>query len=226
MRQRLVKDVMTVAEVTVPPATPFKQIAELLVEHDLSTLPVVDRADRLLGVVSAAGLLRTTPLAPADRARGPHRHQEAGTATKLVAAGLMTTAVVTVGPDTPLDRAARLIQASGVERVPVVTGDGTLVGILGRSDLLRSFIRPDQEILRATIEDVVKRDLLTDPQRVKVTVVGGIVTLDGSVERRSQVDLADRLIGAVDGVIAFSNQLKFEVDDAGLTPPTSNRQTV
>jgi CBS domain-containing protein len=226
VRERLVKDVMAAAVVTVSPATPFKRIAELLVEHDLGVLPVVDRAERLLGVVSAADLLPGTQDAAADRSPARHRHAGAAKATSLVAAGLMTTEVVTVGPDTPLSHAARLLRASGVERVPVVTGGSALVGVVGRSDLLRSFVRPDHEIFRAVTEDVVKRDLLTDPRRVGVTVTGGIVTLDGTVGRRSQVQLAERLVGAVEGVVAVDNQLTFDVDDAAFAPPASNRQTV
>jgi CBS-domain-containing membrane protein len=226
MMERLVKDVMTVEVVTVSPATPYKRIAELLVEHDLSVLPVVDRAGRVLGIVSEADLLLKTQDASKTRPLGPHDHVEAAKASSLVAAGLMTTEVVTVGPDTPVSHAARLLRVSGVKRLPVVTRDGVLAGIVGRSDLLRSFVRPDHEILRAVVEDVIKRGLVTDPRRVEVTVRGGIVTLDGRVERRSQVQLADRLVRAVQGVVAFNNQLAFEVDDANIKPPASNRQSI
>jgi CBS domain-containing protein len=226
MLERLVKEVMTVEVVTVSPATPYKRIAELLVEHDISALPVIDRAGRVLGIVSETDLLLKTQDAPETRTRGAHHHVQAANASSLVAAGLMTTEVVTVGPDTPVSHAARLMRVNGVKRLPVVTRDNVLAGILGRSDLLRSFVRPDHEILAAVVEDVIKRGLVTDPQRIEATVRGGIVTLDGTVERRSQVQLAERLVRAVEGVVAFNNQLAFEVDDANLKPPASNRQPI
>jgi CBS-domain-containing membrane protein len=55
----------------------------------------------------------------------------------------MTTEVVTVGADATVAEAARLMDRNAVKRLPVVSEDGVLVGIVSRSDLLRPFTRPD-----------------------------------------------------------------------------------
>lgn len=58
MRHRSVADLMTPTAVSVQRGTPFKEIARLLKEFDISAVPVVDEADRPVGIVSEADLLR------------------------------------------------------------------------------------------------------------------------------------------------------------------------
>ena len=53
---RMVSDVMVTPVVSVQPATSFKQTVQLLQEHRVSALPVVDRDGRLLGIVSETDL--------------------------------------------------------------------------------------------------------------------------------------------------------------------------
>jgi CBS domain-containing protein len=63
-----VQDVMTIEVVVAQPTTPVNQVARLLADHRLSALPVVDRRDRVLGVVSKADLLGDgRPLADGSR---------------------------------------------------------------------------------------------------------------------------------------------------------------
>jgi CBS-domain-containing membrane protein len=76
---------------------------------------------------------------------------------------VMTTRVVSVTPHDTLERAARLMYARKVKRLPVVDADGHLVGIIGRSDLLSVFDRSDEDIREVMVED-------------------GIVTLGGAAE--------------------------------------------
>lgn len=57
MKNATVTDVMTTAVVTAPPAMPFKELARLLTEHNLSTLSVLDADDGVIGMVSERDLL-------------------------------------------------------------------------------------------------------------------------------------------------------------------------
>jgi predicted transcriptional regulator len=158
--------------VVVRRTTPVKKVARLLAHVGLSAVPVTDERDRVIGVVSEAELLAN------------HRRHERG---GLAAAGaVMTSPAVAVGPQATLSEAARLMRARGAKRLPVVAGSGRLVGIVSRVDLLRPLTRPDEEI-RWAIEQLLGRELLVDPARVKVEVRDGIVWVTGQVERRSQV---------------------------------------
>lgn len=58
MWHRNVSDLMTTPVVSARPDTPFKEVAKLLAEHDVTALPVVDHGNRPVGVVSEADLLR------------------------------------------------------------------------------------------------------------------------------------------------------------------------
>jgi CBS-domain-containing membrane protein len=55
----------------------------------------------------------------------------------LTAADLMTRPLVTTGADEPVSHAARLMFDRRVKRLPVISDDGTLIGIVSRSDVLR-----------------------------------------------------------------------------------------
>ncbi|MFE9846153.1 CBS domain-containing protein [Streptomyces goshikiensis] len=58
MRHRSVADLMTPTAVSVQRGTPFKEIARLLKEFDISAVPVVDAAGRLIGILSRSDLIQ------------------------------------------------------------------------------------------------------------------------------------------------------------------------
>jgi CBS-domain-containing membrane protein len=204
-----VSKVMTVEVVTVTPAAAFKRIAELLCRHDVSALPVVDQAGRVLGIVSQADLLQPQQYAPG---------------TQLIAAKLMTAEVISVAPDATIAEAARLMERNAVKRLPVVGEDGVLVGIVSRSDVLHAFTRPDKDIHQEVVERIAEAILIVDPYRVDVSVSDGVVRLNGRVARHSQASLVGRLAGVVGGVLAVDNHLRFDLDDTRPRPATAGRR--
>ncbi len=98
-----VRDVMTQRVVTARQTTPFRELLALLREHHISALPVIDTADRVVGVVSDSDLYlkQVEPL----RHRWPpplgrrHRRVEQAKALGVTAAQLMSAPAVTVQPD-------------------------------------------------------------------------------------------------------------------------------
>src|SRR5947207_11121421 len=165
MKRWYVGDVMTRDVVSVGTTTGYKEIADLMVRHSISAVPVVDAQRHVLGVVSEADLL--AKLEYADRVP---RHPLAARrirADRQKAAGdtageLMTTPAVTVGPTETVTRAARLMDAARVKRLPVVDADGRLVGIVSRRDLVRLYTRPDPQV-RTSVTEGVLRLLWIDP---------------------------------------------------------------
>jgi CBS-domain-containing membrane protein len=100
-----------------------------------------------------------------------------------------------------------------VKRLPVVDKEGELVGIVSRGDVLKVFLRPDAEIRREVIEGVLIHTLWMDPAGIKVTVTQGVVCLEGTVDRRSDIPFMVRLVTAVDGVVGVRESLSFRFDD-------------
>jgi len=102
------------------------------------------------------------------------------------------------------------MRARKVGRLPVVDADGVLIGIVSRRDVLRVFLRPDEEIARQ-IRELLTEILLADPERSTVRVRDGVVTLSGQVEQDDQhgdlTPVAMRLVWDIDGVVDVVNDL-------------------
>ncbi|HEX5407295.1 MAG TPA: CBS domain-containing protein [Pseudonocardiaceae bacterium] len=213
MKRHTVDSIMTRDVVAVRPDVSFKDIATLLADHDISAVPVTDFQDRIIGVVSEADLLAQLRTPPRRRMRRPWR-QRRPQAVKTIVTDLMTTPAITVSPNTAIIDAVRLLSARNIKRVPVVDAEGRLLGIVSRHDLVRMFVRPDQEIETEILEDVLPHALCVDPRGIGVSVRDGVVTLAGQLERRSMVPIATSLCRYVDGVVDVVNNLTYDLDDS------------
>ncbi|MFE6843806.1 CBS domain-containing protein [Streptomyces sp. NPDC057686] len=211
MKHLKVADLMTDEVVSVAPGTAFKDVAKLLAQYDISGVPVLDDEDRVVGVVSQTDLLaRTVP--------GPHPPEQGTTATNPPTAGdVMSAPAVSVHAEETVADAARLMTRRGIERLPVVDVEDRLVGIVTRRDLLRMFLRPDSEIRRRVTDEVLTEVLGVPAGDVDVHVVDGIVTLDGLVERRSQLPALLSLVEQLDGVVAVASRVTARTDDTETT---------
>lgn len=208
---------MTTDVITVQRDAPFKEVARLLDEHSVSAVPVLDADGRLVGIVSEADLLpKEYRDRPGRLARLMHRH-ELVKAEGDVAGDLMSSPAVTIGPDSSLADAAKLMMHERVKRLPVVSDSGDLIGIVSRADLVEAFLRPDEAIAREIDHEITSRVLLTEPSStVDVTVDDGVVTLRGHLDRSTSVEIAEKLARSVDGVIGVKNDLHFRWDDSKL----------
>ncbi|WP_327319552.1 CBS domain-containing protein [Streptomyces sp. NBC_01235] len=222
---RIVGEVMTREVVEAHRETSFKDVVRLLDRHGISGLPVVDEDDKVVGVISETDLIRRQAARSAD---GPPRRRRMlplgrsarraeGRAT--TAAELMSSPAVTVHPEQRIADAARVMERHGVERLPVVDEEDRLIGIATRRDLLRVFLRTDDEIRQEVRDEVVTRALGLPAHSVGVSVRDGMVTLEGSVEERDAVPQAIRLTYRVDGVVGVVNRLNLRFD-AGPVSPT------
>jgi CBS domain-containing protein len=216
MRELTVGDVMTTAVLKVRPTTPFKEVVRVMVEHHISAPPVVDVDDQLVGVVSEADLLVKQELHGQWSGRrramlGRRKFWERSVGDN--AGQVMSIDLVTIGPDATVAQAAKLMAGRKVKRLPVVDDKGGLIGIVSRADLIKMFLRSDEEIREEIFREVFTRVLWADPAAVQVVVCDGIVTLSGRVEQKSTVSIAERLTRRVDGVVDVINHLRYLVDD-------------
>ena len=176
-----VRDVMTTGVIAVRGDTSFKEMAAMLGSSRVSGFPVIDRAGKVVGVVSETDML----IKEADRASHPEvfaglrRSRDLQKAAGVTAAELMTSPPVTIGPEEPVQHAALLMYDRAVERLPVVDEAGHLVGIVSQVDVLSIFSRPDEEIRREVADLIAQPNFPMDPGDLEVTVEDGIVTLSG-----------------------------------------------
>ena len=133
-------------------------------------------------------------------------------AAALTVRKAMTAPALTIAPHASVAEVARIMSERGVNRLPVVK-DRRLVGIVTRTDLVRAFIRTDAEIETELREDVIRRALWVDAEKLEVAVAGGSVSLSGELHARSDVELLERLTRRVPGVVAVESTVKWRIDD-------------
>jgi len=141
------RDLMSTNLITVTKDTPLKEVADLMVKHRISGIPVVD-GDRLLGIVTESDMLVRAKklelptflpfIGGIIYLEGPSRlNEEVKKMTAIKAEEIMTTKLHTITPDETLETIATLMVEKKVNRLPVVE-DGRLVGIITRSDVVRA----------------------------------------------------------------------------------------
>jgi CBS-domain-containing membrane protein len=209
-------DVMTRDVVTVTPETSIIEAARLMSSNDVSALPVVDRDDHLIGIISEADLLEREEIG-ADFRR-PWWMEAVTPPTILAAefvkshgkhvADLMSNRVITAHEDASLAEIAGLLERNRIKRVPIVRGS-KLVGIVSRSNLIQALaswtptpvdVRSEQSrAIREQLLSRLKEKTWTDFGSRNVIVTDGEVHLWGLVgseaERKAVIALAEEIPG-------------------------------
>ena len=120
-------DVMTTGVIIVGLNTSVANIARVLVNNQISAVPVVDGDGALVGIVSEADLI----------------HLEGSDFLKshgVKAADIMTKPAITANPEMGLDELVSLFDKHRIKRVPVVD-HGKIVGIVSRANILKAVAR-------------------------------------------------------------------------------------
>ncbi|MDH6447718.1 MULTISPECIES: CBS domain-containing protein [unclassified Streptomyces] len=210
----IVSDVMTRTVAAVDRTATFKEIVRLMQDRQVSALPVIEGEGRVVGIVSEADLLPKEEFRDSD----PDRYTQLRRLADLAKAGavtaeeLMTSPVLTTRPDATLAQAARTMAHARVKRLPVVDEQGVLEGVVSRSDLLKVFLRDDEEIAEEVRREVVSYLFPTPSSTVRVEVHDGAVTLVGRIRDASLVPVAARLVRAVEGVVNVDFELEGRED--------------
>ncbi|MDC0765361.1 CBS domain-containing protein [Streptomyces sp. HD] len=205
----LVSDVMTLPVVAVGRGARFKEIVRTMRQWDVSAVPVLEGDGRVVGVVSEADLLpkeefRDRVLGRSEQIR---RLPDLGKAEGVTADELMSTPAVTVHADVTLARAARIMAVKHLKRLPVVDDEDRLQGIVSRADLLKVFLRSDEDIAEEVRRTVVSYLFPALTHTIHVSVHDGIVALRGQVHDTSLAWVAERLVRSVEGVVGVETRL-------------------
>jgi CBS domain-containing protein len=186
----------------------FKEMAAMLRSRRISAFPVLDDADKVIGLVSAGDMLvkeavqaEGTSLLAALR----HVHEE-DKAGALTAADLMTAPAVAIGPDAPVAEAARLMYDRKVKRLPVVNHAGHLLGIISRVDVLAVFSRSDEDIREEVTHAVLPGVAPTASGRLHVEVSDGIVTISGRLPGEATSRAVIEAVRHVQGVVGVRDR--------------------
>jgi acetoin utilization protein AcuB len=156
--------------ITISPKTTYAAASRLLRLKKLYALPVVDKEGELVGIITERNLLDISPVA----GLGVHTISDLLSAVKVEEA--MTTQVITVQEDYPLEEAARILIDHRIGSLPVMRGD-QVVGIITESDIFQAMadaLGGGSEGLRLTVR------LLEDNGELGA-ITDGIVQLGGKL---------------------------------------------
>lgn len=147
----LAKEIMTTDVITVSPDERVDVVTKLLIDNKISGIPVVDQENHILGIVTEKDLLikagelkvpfYITLFDSIIFMENPMRFNsnlKKYTASKVKDA--MTTKVVVVDENTPVQEIAEMMQGKGVNRLPVVRNN-KLIGIVTRNDVLKALVK-------------------------------------------------------------------------------------
>ncbi|HKX18766.1 MAG TPA: CBS domain-containing protein [bacterium] len=215
------RELMSTPVVTIRPEASLKELAELMIAHQVSGVPVVDRGGGLAGVVSESDVMeKIEGAAVEDAERGMTRLltvmskalDGSSKPTARTVADLMTARVVTAGPDATVQQLVHLMITYDVNRIPIVE-TGRLVGIVTRADILRTMVRPDAAI-ETDLRWRIAHELWIDPEALRISCRNGVVTLAGTVDTHADAELLRRWAARTEGVVGVEDRdLSYAIDE-------------
>ncbi|SHI36192.1 CBS domain-containing protein [Desulfofundulus thermosubterraneus] len=129
-------EIMTVPVITCTPDTTIEEAARILLEKNIHCLPVVDRENKLVGIVTESDLIFQFSAVPVGGTLRQLLGRKKAPRTGHTIGEIMVRKVTTVYPNDPIQKAIRLIIKHGFGRIPVVDENNRVVGIVARKDIL------------------------------------------------------------------------------------------
>lgn len=217
------KDVMTHCVISIAPEASILQAITRMISHEVSGMPVIDAGGRLVGMITEGDFLRraeTETAAPRRRwvemllGAGSEAEEYARSHGRMVC-DVMSSSVITVQQDTPLEDVVGLMEENAIKRIPVVDG-GRVVGIVSRSDLMTAVAERFSETKASSASDhSIRGKIMTEMKQqtwaplhsVKVIVRDGVVELQGVIYDERQRHGLHVLVQNIDGVKAVQDKL-------------------
>jgi acetoin utilization protein AcuB len=168
----LVGERMTSDPVVIHDNTPIDEAMKIMRDNKVRRLPVLNNKGTLVGIVSERDLLFASP-SPATSLSIYELHY---LMSRITVADVMTTEVITVAEDTPLEEAARIMVDNKIGGLPVVS-NRELVGIITETDLFKIFL----ELLGAREMGVRLTMLVPDEKGMLAKITGEITGLGGNI---------------------------------------------
>jgi len=210
-RQLMVRDVMTSGPKSVSADTLLSDAARLLLSSVFTGLPVLDKKQRPVGIITQGDLIKKggLPLRLGLLAESDQGRQEAilDQLPCLKADKIMTAPVVMINEDRRLTEAVDLMLAKNIKRLPVIDGSGQLTGMLSRIDIFRTIMReaPDWNSFKARkievknlkhVGDILRRDVHSVLPETPLSEVIRLID-DNDIQRVVVVNAKGKLLGLI-----------------------------
>lgn len=217
------RDIMTKTVQIAGATTPVRKIAQAMVRHRISAIPIVDKERRIIGIVSEADLLRRVESGTTRRRSlwldilltPQARAQEYAKARGRRARDVMTRTVISVKPDADIGAIADTMEKSAIKRVPVVDARNRLVGIVTRRDLVAAVARAPRKAkhrsdaqISAVLRDRIRAGTRMGESLINFAVTKGRVALSGFVPSGEEHDAVRVMAETTPGVRAVADKVR------------------
>jgi len=142
-----VKDIMTTNIISVKPDSSAQAVADLIVQHQIHAIPIVNELFELQGIVAEGDFFyqHTGPVSMASYLVNHLTKRKAATGTgdlsQVKVSDIMASPCISIGPDAAVEEAGRILVEKNFNTLPVVDGSNTLVGIVTAHDILKVLLR-------------------------------------------------------------------------------------
>ncbi|HEX6343271.1 HPP family protein [Umezawaea sp.] len=188
-------EVMRRPVVSVSPSTTVRAANALLVDHGFAALPVVDEDGHVVGVVTGSDLLRASVT---------------GASSRTVVAQVVHAPAITADVTATVVELADAVLRHGLHCLPVVDEAGVLVGVVSRTDLLRTLV-PDDDVLASRIDRLLRDH--SRAARWRVRVVDGDTTISGPFEDEAERRVVTALAHTVPGITGLVLRDPLDTED-------------
>ena len=216
------RNVMTTHVVSVKPRTHIQNIARVLLDRQISAVPVIDEAKKLIGIVSEGDLMRRPEADTASPTSwwlrllaSPETLAEKYIKTHgRYAEDIMTRHVIAAEEDSTLEEIASMMEQRHIKRVPIVR-DEKVVGIVSRANLLHGLVTAgvrnenatDDTEIRSKVVLALEREAGVRDEFMNITVSNGVVHLWGTALSDAEKKAACLAAENTDGVRAIKDHL-------------------
>ncbi len=140
-----VNDVMTRDVIAIAKSADINEAARLLSENRISGMPVVDKENMVLGVISEADILSLAGMKEGHTFKDIMRHILGEPLPERrkgnIVGDIMSSPAITTRPDADIRDVAKILDDKRIKRLPVVDGRNRLIGIISRADIVRAMRR-------------------------------------------------------------------------------------
>jgi len=142
--EMLVRDVMTEKVRSTTKYENIMDVADILTEHNISGLPVVDKENKVIGIISQADILSMVGVSREHTFKDLLKYMLGERLPERrmgdLVGDIMTSPALTIKPDTNIAEAVKIMDGKNIRRLTVVDEKNTLIGILTRADILKAVI--------------------------------------------------------------------------------------
>lgn len=152
MAELLAKDIMTKKVITISKDATLAELAKLLIKNKISGVPIVDKKEELVGIVTEADIIVKESNLPFPLSFSFAFLESYESYTKSTKEYLetrvkevMSTNVKTAREDMPISKVVNIMINNNINRLPILNNDGKLTGIITRADIIKSIIKKSEK---------------------------------------------------------------------------------